>query len=120
VYKRQIYHIAESNRIQKIDSVARIESNRNFFSPNWNALRRIAERVPFSSARLCIGGSERNSRKASAAQLNVEGGTCILSETTAESHEYTVYYFHKTLSVYRSRFGALPSIGSAIFAVHTV
>jgi len=28
VYKRQIYQIAESNRIEKIDSVARIESNR--------------------------------------------------------------------------------------------
>jgi len=26
------------NRIEKIDSVARIESNRNFFCPNWNAL----------------------------------------------------------------------------------
>jgi len=26
-----IYQIAESNRIEKIDSVARIESNRNFF-----------------------------------------------------------------------------------------
>jgi len=26
------------NRIKKIDSVARIESNRNFFFPNWNAL----------------------------------------------------------------------------------
>jgi len=32
VYKRQIYQIAESNRIEKIDSVARIESNRNFFA----------------------------------------------------------------------------------------
>jgi len=32
----KIYQIAESNR--KIDSVARIESNRNFFCPNWNAL----------------------------------------------------------------------------------
>ena len=99
MYKRQIYHIAESNRIQKIDSVARIESNRNFFSPNWNALRRIAERVPFSSARLCIGGSERNSRKASAAQLSVEGGACILSVTTAdcaESHEYTEVNFDVT------------------------
>jgi len=30
VYKRQIYQIAESNRIEKIDS--RIESNRNFFA----------------------------------------------------------------------------------------
>jgi len=29
VHKRQIYQIAESNRI---------ESNRNFFCPNWNAL----------------------------------------------------------------------------------
>jgi len=38
VYKRQIYQIVESNRIEKIDSVARIESNRNFFCPNWNAL----------------------------------------------------------------------------------
>ena len=28
VYKRQIYQIAESNLIEKIDSVARIESNR--------------------------------------------------------------------------------------------
>ena len=30
------------NRIEskKIDSVARIESNRNFFCPNWNALPR--------------------------------------------------------------------------------
>ena len=33
MYKRQIYQIAESNRIEKIDSVARIESNRNFFLP---------------------------------------------------------------------------------------
>ena len=33
VYKPQIYHIAESNRIEKIDSVERIESNRNFFLP---------------------------------------------------------------------------------------
>ena len=31
MYKRQIYQIAESNRIEKIDSVTRIESNRNFF-----------------------------------------------------------------------------------------
>jgi len=38
VYKRQIYQIAESNRVEKIDSVARIESNRNFFCLNWNAL----------------------------------------------------------------------------------
>jgi len=38
VYKRQIYQIAESNRIEKIYSVARIESNQNFFCPNWNAL----------------------------------------------------------------------------------
>jgi len=38
LYKRQIYQIAESNRIEKIDSVARIESNQNFFCPNWNAL----------------------------------------------------------------------------------
>jgi len=36
VYKQQIYQIAESNRIEKIDSVARIESK--LFSPNWNAL----------------------------------------------------------------------------------
>jgi len=28
VYKRQIYQLAESNRIEKIDLVARIESNR--------------------------------------------------------------------------------------------
>ena len=28
MYKRQIYQIAELNRIEKIDSVARIESNR--------------------------------------------------------------------------------------------
>ena len=27
-----------ANRIEKIDSVARIESNRNVFCPNWNAL----------------------------------------------------------------------------------
>jgi len=40
VYKRQIYQIAESNRIKKnrFDSENRIESNRNFFRPNWNAL----------------------------------------------------------------------------------
>ena len=38
MYKRQIYQIAESNRIEKIDSVSRIESNGNFFCPNWNAL----------------------------------------------------------------------------------
>jgi len=43
-----------------------------------------------------IEGSERNSRKASAAQLSVEGGACILSVTTtdcAESHEYTEVNF---------------------------
>jgi len=32
VYKRQIYQICEWNRIEKIDSVARIESNRNLFA----------------------------------------------------------------------------------------
>ena len=45
-----------------------------------------------------IGGSERNSHKASAAQLSVEGGACILSVTTAdcaESHEYTEVNYHK-------------------------
>jgi len=35
-----------------------------------------------------IGGSEWNSRKASAAQLSVEGGACILSGASVESHEY--------------------------------
>jgi len=35
-----------------------------------------------------IGGSEWNSRKASAAQLGVEGGACILSGASVESHEY--------------------------------
>jgi len=35
----QIYQIGESNRIEKIDSVARIESNRiEIFCPNWNVL----------------------------------------------------------------------------------
>jgi len=43
-----------------------------------------------------IEGSERNSRKASAAQLSVDGGACILSETTAESHEYTEVSFDVT------------------------
>jgi len=43
-----------------------------------------------------IGGSERNSRKASTAQLSVEGGACILSVTTAESHEYTEVNFDVT------------------------
>jgi len=36
VYKRQIYQIAQSIRIEKIDSVAKIESK--LFCPNWNAL----------------------------------------------------------------------------------
>jgi len=36
VYKWQIYHIAESNRMEKIDSVARIESK--LFCRNWDAL----------------------------------------------------------------------------------
>ena len=30
--------LPNENRIEKIDSVARIEWNRNFFCPNWNAL----------------------------------------------------------------------------------
>jgi len=48
-----------------------------------------------------IGGSERNSCKASAAQLSVEGGACILSVTTAdcvESHEYTEVNFDVTVT----------------------
>ena len=45
-----------------------------------------------------IGGSERNSSKASAAQLSVEGGACILSVTTAESHEYTEVNFDVTIT----------------------
>jgi len=49
VYKRQIYQIAESNRIEKIDSVAKIESNRNFFCLNWNALASITSRGKNSS-----------------------------------------------------------------------
>jgi len=43
-----------------------------------------------------IVGSERNSRKARAAQLSVEGGACILSVTTAESHDYTEVSFDVT------------------------
>ena len=44
MYKRQIYQIAESNRIEKIDLVAKIESNRiETFSPNWNALMTTTE-----------------------------------------------------------------------------
>ena len=35
-----------------------------------------------------IGGSEWNSRKASAVRLSVEGGACILSGASVESHEY--------------------------------
>jgi len=45
VYKRQIYHIAESNRIEKIDSVARIESNRNFFLPELECSSRQSSLV---------------------------------------------------------------------------
>ena len=45
---------------------------------------------------IIIGGSERNSRKARAAQLSVEGGACILSVTTAESHKYTEVSFDVT------------------------
>jgi len=48
-----------------------------------------------------IGGSKRNSRKASAAQLSIEGGACILSVTTAdcaESHEYTEVNFDVTIT----------------------
>jgi len=55
VYKRQIYQIAKSNRIEKIDSVARIESNRieTFFCPNWNAL--VASRLCWFAADPCAG-----------------------------------------------------------------
>jgi len=51
VYKRQIYQIAESNRIEKIDSVAKIESNQieTFFCLNWNALASITSRGKNSS-----------------------------------------------------------------------
>ena len=52
-----------------------------------------AHSLPLDRDVIGIGGSERNSRKASAAQLSVEGGACILSVTTAdcaESHEYTL------------------------------
>jgi len=51
-----------------------------------------ARSLPLDCDEIGIGGSERNSRKASAAQLSVEGGACILIVTTAdcaESHEYT-------------------------------
>jgi len=34
------------NRIEKIDSVAWIESNRNFFGPNWNALQQTNHLAP--------------------------------------------------------------------------
>jgi len=42
VYKRQIYQIAESNRIEKIDSVARIESK--LFLPELECSRQ--QRLP--------------------------------------------------------------------------
>jgi len=48
-----------------------------------------------------IGGSEWNSRKASTAQLSVDGGACILNVTTAdcaESHEYTEVDFDVTIT----------------------
>ena len=48
-----IYQIAESNRIEKINSVARIESNRNFFLPELecsmgNAFSCVCQRVCLS------------------------------------------------------------------------
>jgi len=49
-----------------------------------------AHSLPLDDDVIGIGGSEQNSRKASAAQLSVEGGACILSVTTTESHEYTL------------------------------
>jgi len=51
-----------------------------------------------------IGGSERNSRTASVAQLSVEGGACILSVTTAESHEYTEVSFDVTWHVTSTKY----------------
>ena len=54
MYKRQIYQIAESNRKNRFGSENRIESNRNFFCPNWNAL-------PLSTELLSRGdNSEKN------------------------------------------------------------
>jgi len=69
VYKRQIYQIAESNRIEKIDLVARIESNRNFFCPNWNALVKshchTNERLCFFSLRVINRNFEHITRNMS-------------------------------------------------------
>jgi len=62
-----------------------------------NTPRRIADSAERDV--IGIGGSERNSRKASAAQLGIEGGACILSVTSAdcaESHEYTEVNFDVT------------------------
>jgi len=68
VYKRQIYQIAESNRIETIDSVARIESNRIgmlcysqkiyefFFISKW------CDMVPKISAKLDRGHPLRGRR----------------------------------------------------------
>jgi len=46
-----------------------------------------ARSLPLDCDVIGIGGSERNSRKASAVQLTVEGGACILSVTTADCAE---------------------------------
>jgi len=43
---------------------------------------------------------------------------CRPTQTCENSQPITLHV--SALSVYRSRFGALPSIGSSIFAVHTV
>ena len=52
--------------------------------------------------------------------VNFDDFFALSTNTNTGGHKYELFKTRCTLSVYRSRFEALPSISSAIFAEHTV
>jgi len=83
-----------------------------------------AERlVEWRDGGVVLGDVQQQRHRPDGRPASLHRTTTTRRATVVSSHCFTVYFkdfLDSTLSVYRSRFEALPSIGSAIFAVHTV
>ena len=106
------------NRIEKIDSVARIESNRNFFCPNWNALAAISRQLSrcASSARriarqlVCSVAQRRRRDVAATSATDAD----VLPTSTTSARRHCVYWAYmgcaRSPSQGKGNLGVVPSL----------
>ena len=96
MYKRQIYHIAESNRKNRFGSENRIESNRNFFCPNWNALVKSTTVINSVDAREITATVHLrpNDLRRSWSSDSFQGDRCVSADICSVSVDW-IYHRHR-------------------------